>query len=230
MGLLKKIITAIRGGAREVGETIVDSNSIRIFEQEIHDAQTHLEKAKKDLTQVMAKEMEAQRKISSLNKEIQKNEAYARQALEKNEESLAMEVAQKIADLQNEMTIQSQAQQNFSEHVNRLKKIIKSTTQSLGDMKRQLVMVKTTDSVQKATKAISDNYASSGSKLLSAKESLDRIQNRQKAYQDQVEASKQLDAELSGEDLEDKLKKAGILKGQDEAQKILEKLKGKSKD
>ena len=37
MSILKKIFTAIRAGAREVGEGIVDSNSVRIFEQEIKD-------------------------------------------------------------------------------------------------------------------------------------------------------------------------------------------------
>ena len=38
MSVLKKIMTAVRGGAREVGELIVDANGTRIFEQEIKDA------------------------------------------------------------------------------------------------------------------------------------------------------------------------------------------------
>ena len=39
MSVLNKVFTAIRGGAREVGESIVDANSVRIFEQEIKDAE-----------------------------------------------------------------------------------------------------------------------------------------------------------------------------------------------
>ena len=35
MSILKKLFTAVRGGAREAGEAIVDANGIRIFEQEI---------------------------------------------------------------------------------------------------------------------------------------------------------------------------------------------------
>ena len=38
MSVFKKIMTALRGGAREAGEAIVDANGIRIFEQEIKDA------------------------------------------------------------------------------------------------------------------------------------------------------------------------------------------------
>ena len=44
MSILKKIATAFRGGAREVGELIVDANGTRIFEQELKDAQAWLAK------------------------------------------------------------------------------------------------------------------------------------------------------------------------------------------
>ena len=67
MGLLKKIFTAIRGGATEAGEAFVDANSIRILEQEIKDADNHITKAKQDLTTVIAKEMAASREIKSAN-------------------------------------------------------------------------------------------------------------------------------------------------------------------
>ena len=47
MSILKKLFTAVRGGAREAGQAIVDANGIRIFEQEIADAQNALQRAKK---------------------------------------------------------------------------------------------------------------------------------------------------------------------------------------
>ena len=100
MSVLKKIMTAVRGGAREVGELIVDSNGTRIFEQEIKDAETHLRKAKQDLTDVMAKQMQAGRKVESLKNEITEHEGYVTQALEKSNEDLALEIAEKIAQLE----------------------------------------------------------------------------------------------------------------------------------
>jgi len=83
MALFEKIFTAIRGGAREMGEAIVDKNGVRIFEQEIKDAETALDKAKQDLTEVMAKEMQASRKIENLNADIKKHEEYVASALAK---------------------------------------------------------------------------------------------------------------------------------------------------
>jgi len=217
----------MRGGAREAGENIVDKNSVRIFEQEIKDAQTQIEKAKRDLTQVMAQEMQASRKVESLTKDVTQHEGYAEKALDKGDETLAMEIAQKIAEIDGELSIQKKAQASFSAHVDRLKGLIKKTSKSLADMERQLVMVKTTESVHKATTAITHNYASGSSKLLTAKESLDRIKKRQQDLEDRMAAGEVLADEFDGDNLESKMKEAGIVEGDTKAQDILDKLKAK---
>lgn len=227
MSLLTKIFTAVRGGARELGETIVDQNSVRIFEQEIKDAETALDKAKRDLTEVMAKEMQASRKIESFTADVKKHEDYASKALEKGDEALALEIAQKIAEFQSELDIQKKAQESFSAHVIRLKNLIKQTSKALADMQRQLVMVKTTQNVQKATTAITQNYATGSSKLLTAKESLDRIKVKQQDLEDRLKAGEALQGEFEGQDLEKKLKEAGIVQSDNKAQEILAGLKAK---
>lgn len=227
MSILNKIFTAIRGGAREAGEAVVDANSIRIFEQEIQDAEEQLNKAKRDLTEVKAKEMQAARKVESLQEDVSKHETYAAQALEKGDEALAQQIAEKIAELQDELEIQKQAQSKFAQHVKRLKGMIKKTNKSLQDMKRQHSMVKTTESVQKATSAITDNYASSSSSLLSAKDSLDRIQQRQQDHEDRMAAGEELQDDFEGGNLEQRLKDAGIAEDSNKTNDILERIKAK---
>jgi len=226
MSILKKIVTALRGGAREVGDAIVDHNGVRIFEQEIRDAKDQLSKAKADLTAVMAKEMQANRKVESLQAEITKLEGYATAALDKGDDNLALEVAEKIAEQQGELEVHQKAHVSFASHSDRLKAMIKKTTKAVADMERQLVMVKTTESVQKATTAITNNYASGSSKLLSAKESLDRIKQRQDDLDDRLKAGEQLRGEFEGDDLDAKLKEAGIIDN-GKAQDVLAKLKAK---
>lgn len=228
MSILQKLFTAIRGGAREMGEAVIDKNSVRIFEQESKDAEEQLEKAKRDLTAVMAKEMQASRKVDGLQADIAKHEGYATKALDKNDEALALEIAQKIAELEGDLAIQKKAQESFAAHTDRLKGMIKQTGKALADMQRQLVMVKTTESVQKATAAITNNYASGSSKLLTAKESLDRIKQRQEELDDRLSAGETLAGEFDGDDLDAKLKEAGIVDDENvAANEILEKLKAK---
>ncbi len=228
MNILKKIMTAIRGGTRELGESIVDSQGTRIFEQEIEDAQESLKKAKGDLTQVMAKEMQASRKVESIQAEIDKNEGYVADALAKNKEALALEIATKVAELEQDKAQQVGAQQSYEKHIGKLKSMMEKAERQLKDYERQLTMVKTTENVQKATAAITDNFGTTDSTLMSAKESLDRIRKKQQDFDDRNIAAEQLDAENSGKNLSDKMKEAGIGDTQSAAEAVIARLKAKS--
>ncbi len=230
MSVLKKIITAVRGGAREVGEFVVDANGTRIFEQEIKDAETHLRKAKQDLTDVMAKQMQAGRKVALIKNEISEHEGYAGQALDKNNEELALEIAEKIAQLEIELVEQESVHTSFSDHVARLKDLVKKTERQLKDYERQLSMVKTTESVQKASAAITDNFASSNSKMISAKDSLERIKQRQQNTFDRLAAAEQLESENSDKSLEERMQAAGIGDSNEQsANSVLDRIKAKQK-
>jgi phage shock protein A len=230
MSIFKKIMTAIRGGASEVGEAIIDSNATRIFEQEIRDAENHLTKAKRDLTGVMAQQMAANRDVDRLKREVIEHEGYAVQALEKGDETLALAVAEKISTLESELATQQQALDSFSGNANRLKELVKKSERQVGEYKRQLSMVKTTESVQKATSAITDNFSSSNSKLLNAKDSLERIKAKQQKFDDQMKAAEVLESENSDNSLAAQLKEAGIGGTADSsANSVLERLKAKQK-
>ncbi|ASJ95647.1 MULTISPECIES: PspA/IM30 family protein [Shewanella] len=227
MGILNKILTAFRGGATEVGQSIVDANSTRIFEQEIRDAEKHLTKAKRELTDVMAKEMQASREVDRLKRAIAEHEGYATQALEKENEALALEVAEKIAQLDQELAEQQSANDSFSAHAARLKDLVRKTERQLADYQRQLSMVKTTESVQKATATITDSFASSNSKLLNAKDSLERIKARQQQFDDRLKAAETLADENSDKSLQAKLAEAGIGEQKSNANAVLDRLKAR---
>ena len=222
-------MTAIRGGASEAGEAIIDANATRIFEQEIRDAENHLTKAKRDLTSVMAEQMAAQREVDRLQREITEHEGYAGQALEKGDETLALAVAEKIATLEGELATQQQALASFSGNADRLKELVKKSERQVGEHKRQLSMVKTTESVQKATSAITDNFSSSNSKLLNAKDSLERIKAKQQKFDDKMKAAEVLESENSDTSLAAQLKAAGIGSQDNSANSVLDRIKAKQK-
>ncbi len=227
MSLLKKIFTAVRGGAREAGESIVDANAIRILDQEVKDAETHIAKAKQDLTTVMAKEMQSNREIERLTKQIKEYEGYAIEALNKGDEALAVEIAEKISTIEPDLAMQEETKVSFSAHAKRLKDLVKKTERQLNEHKRQLTMVKTTDSVQKATAAISDNFTNSNSKMMSASESLQRIKQKQKNFDDKLHAAEILDSENSDTSLDTRMKQAGIGGNISSANSVLDRLKAK---
>ncbi|KZN41606.1 PspA/IM30 family protein [Pseudoalteromonas luteoviolacea] len=227
MSILKKLFTAVKGGVTEVGESIVDANAILIFEQEIRDAQEALAVAKRSLTEVMAKEMQTTRSIKALDSEIEKHEGYAGQALEKGEEPLALEIAGKIAEFEQQKSQQQEVLATFTASVTKLKQQVKRAEKTIVENQRQLSMVKTTESVQKATMAVNDNMASGDSAMASAKQSLERIKQRQIDKQDHLDAAQQLADESNDKSLHDKMRAVGI---GDEAAKgadILARIKAK---
>ncbi|MBL1276467.1 MAG: PspA/IM30 family protein [Ectothiorhodospiraceae bacterium] len=227
MGIFNKIVTAIRGGATEAGQAVVDANAIRIFEQEIRDSKNAIEKGKRDLTGVMADKMKEERKVKELSADIEKYESKALQLMEKGDEALAMEVAEKIAEIENELAVHKNAAQAFTGKVATLKELMKKAERTIRDHERELNMVKTTESVQKAQMSINASYGSGIGKLGDAKESLNRIKAKQQEREDRMKASEQLEAESGTGSLDEKLKAAGVGEQSSGGSDVLARLRAK---
>lgn len=210
MSVIGKVMTLLRGSVREIGESVVDANATRIYEQEILDAKQSIVKAKDDLTGVMAKEMQSARALQRLHDEIARYEGMAVEALDKSQESLAQEVAGKVAALEQELQTQSQAHASYAVQVTQLKDLIKSAEIRIREHEREIQVAKTTESVYRATRSISENIGQGGNKLVSARESLDRIKARHEDLADRMTATEQLNNEFGHAALDKKLHAAGI--------------------
>lgn len=227
MSVIKKVVTLLRGSAREIAENVVDANATRIYEQEIIDAKQSILEARSSLADVMAREMQAGRSVSSLEGEIAHYEGLALEALNKSQDGLAEEVAGKVAALEQDLEEQRKAQQAFSAQVGKLKELIKAAEIKIREHERQIAIAKTTESVYKATQSISDNIGNSGSRLASARESLERIKQRHEHLADRLQAVDQLDRELGDKALATKLAEAGIGQDADRQRKVMERIRAR---
>lgn len=210
MTVIKKLVTLLRGSARELGQSVVDGNATRIYEQEIIDAKASITEAKTELTGVMAKQMQTAREIERLKAETLRHEDLAVQALDKANETLALEVAERVATLESELNEQTQAHANYALQVTRLKDLIRTAEARVREHEREIGIAKTTESVYRATQSISESIGATGSQLNSARESLERIKKRHEDLADRMAAAEQLDQEFGHRALERKLADAGI--------------------
>lgn len=227
MNLLNKLLTALRGAATETGEALVDSQGIRILEQEIRDAKEHLNRARESLTEVIAEQMAVQRKVNGLQTAIAEHEQYANQALAKNNDALALEIAEKIAAFSNELDAQAVVLESLDGNIATLKQSIAATERNIQGMDRELTLVKTTESVHKANEAVAARFSGSRSSLRSATESLERIKAKQQKKVDQMQAALAIQQEENGDRLQEKLQDAGIITKKATASAILDRLKAK---
>jgi len=228
MNIWAKMMTALRGGVNEAGEAVIDSQALRILDQEVREASRALQDSKNSLAEIMARQKVAEEKCNELNKQIKEHEGYAIKALEKGNDALAHDVAQKIADLENQSAQEQEAAEGFRASAEKMRTAIKQTERNLKRLKQQVDTVKATENVQRAQAAVAERHSGSHSKMRTAMDSLDRIKEKQALKSAQMAAASELAEETSDVSLQEKLEKAGIASNGNSAEDILQRLRNKS--
>lgn len=226
MSVWRKLVTAVKGGATEAAQSVVDSQAIRILEQEIREAKEELRKSDHARTQILAKCKLAQQKVDSINASIAQYEEHARKAID-TDRQLALDCAQKVSDLKAELETEQTYLDQFKKSEVQLAGNISQAKANLRRLEQQVDMVKATESVQKAQVAVSSRHMGANSKMKTATESLQRIQERQNMRNAELEAAEELATSESSDDLEKRLAEAGIKGGQTSADDELSRILGK---
>lgn len=227
MSIWARVATAVRGGVSEAGEAIVDHQALRILDQEIRDADNELGKSKDALTDIIAKRKLADKKVAGLKSSLEEYENYAMQALDKNDDALAGEIAGKIAGLETELMGEQGLAKSFADSETQLRKAVAQTEANLKRLKQQVDTVRATEMVQKAQAAVAARHSGAGSSMRSAVDSLDRLKAKQAERSAKFEAASEIAQSTEEISLEDKLKAAGIVGGGASGGDVLARLKAK---
>ena len=144
MNVWSKLLTALRGGATEAGEALVDSQALRILDQEIRDAEQALRTSRESLAQIMARQKLASEQVQKTAARVSEYETHALKALEVGNEALALEVAQRIAELEAELRAEREQAEGFAVSVSQLRKAVNQTEGNIKHLKQQVDTVKAT--------------------------------------------------------------------------------------
>lgn len=210
MGVLRDMMTALRGGANEVGEAIVDANAVRILEQEIRDAETAIGSAKQSLTRMKSSEIKLKREVATIDADVADYEKKAMAALNAGEEALAAEVAERIAELETERGEKASEQAALDTEVHKIHAMIKARERTIQKNKRELDKVRTVQELQRATESVSKNFAATGSSSHRVSQALERVKAKQQNWQDRMQAGEWLEGQEAGSDIDAKLRAKGI--------------------
>ncbi len=222
-----KVLTAIKGIVSETGETIADNQAIRIMDQELREASNEINKAKTELTNIMAKRKGIGRNVSELGKKIAEHEKYAGEALEKGDEDLARDICERIGGFEEQLVSEKSLLQSFTNSEQALKSNLKKAEGRLKHLKQQQDVLKATEAVQSAQSAVASRFSGSSSKMGSAMDSLERIKKRQQERSDRFTSAEELVSETSGDDLDRRMKEAGVGGNASKTDDIMARLKAK---
>ena len=224
MSMWSKLFALIRGGAYDAGATVVDANALRILDQEIRDADSALGKARDNLSALVARRRILEKEVAGFRDQVTKYEGSARAALSKGDETLAREVAQRIADLEQEANLKAPQLEEMKVAEEKMHQVIAATQQKVENLRREIDVVKVNESVQRAQASVAASGTGANAALGSAADSLKRIKERQAIAEEKFKAAGELEDKRTGADLDAKLRNAGILPGQSSADDILARL------
>lgn len=226
-GIWSKLLTSVRAGAHELGEAWVDSQALRILDQEIRDCDIELRQSRESLAHLLARHTLAERAWNEGADKIAEYEGYAIKALESGEDALAREVADKIAALEAARADDQTHLRQLAASVAELRKAVAMAEGNIRRLKQQLDTVKATESMQRAQAAVAQRYAGPQNRLQTAVDSLARIKQKQAERGARMEAAAELARHDSGDALERKLREAGIMPDDAGAEAVLARLRQK---
>ena len=224
MSIWNKLFTLGRAGAHEATSAVVDANAIRILDQEIRDADTAQGKARDDMATLVARRRILEKEVAGFRDQVTKYESSARAAVQKGDMDLARQVAQRIADLEQDINLKEPQIGDMRAAEDQLHTAITATDRRIETLRREVEVVKVNESVQKAQAAVSARGAGAGASLGSAADSLARIKERQMIRGEKIKAAGELEDRRTGADLDEKLRLAGIMPGQSSADDVLARL------
>ena len=231
--VLNKLWTALRGAANEAGEAAVDANATRILDQEIRDADAELREARIALAGMMAKQTVERNHLAEKQAKLDEYAGYLRQTLAKQNaaagavqsgkehEDLAQEIATKYAEQEALIKASDSVIAEYGKNIDVLKQKITAGETAIRTLKQRADTVKAKQHVIRASAAVAAASSSTDSRARSALDSLERIEKRQEEALAQMDAANALSAESTGEALEERLRKAGVIPGASAASDVL---------
>jgi phage shock protein A len=207
--MLKLLNTLVRGTVAEFEETVFDANAIRLLEQQIREAATSLEHARRELACAMAHQSSENRAVTALTARIVELETSGVAALHDGAEALASEVATVIAATEDERRERREAVHRFDADIVRLRQLADEDRRRLTDLRRGLELARAQEALYRAGASGRRAIASGTGAIREAESTLARIRERQAGSRDVDAALDALEREAASKGLDERLAKAG---------------------
>ncbi|MEP3562538.1 MAG: PspA/IM30 family protein [Marinobacter sp.] len=227
MSIWRKLNTLFRASAHEPVAKLVEANDLRIFEQELRDAEQAIARSKRELAYLMAEKTRLERDNNGLQAAITKREQQATQALEQDDEALALELANLIAEDETVLQCQQQQHAKLQQQESQLRRQLRDSGRALKHFHSEMRLAKANRHAEQVTRQLRGHASGLHSHMEELNVSADRIRARQTEAEDVEAALTELDAEQNNGDLDARLKAAGIDNGGSNGEKVLARLKAR---
>lgn len=161
MGFFSKIKQRLgRGRDKESASELLDVDPSPLLKREVALIEEYVNEARGELALMEQKQAEQHAAIESMQNELGDYELYAGQALEKGEEDLALEISEKINQLDDMISSHQGELGQLGRDIEQLRLELQKKETQFTEFKRQLSIKRSVQSVQKGVTAVSDRQDS----------------------------------------------------------------------
>ena len=193
------------GRAEKALET---ENAAIIIEQKIREAEAGHASAKRGLAALIARTRSEQKALDYIKKRVSDLETRTKAALEAGKSDLAMDAAKLLADLENEKAMRERSLEGSREKAERIRLNIEKTHRRLIDLRQGLLTAQSIETERSAVRQMKGDMSAS-----SAIHEGEAVLKRLLGSEDPIEiidAYDEIEADLSGENIMDRLSEAGF--------------------
>lgn len=208
--MIRLITTLVRGAVSDAEQAVFDQNATLVLAQQLRDAASALELAKKELACAMAHRASESRAAASLEDRIKALEQAAVEALTGGRSDLAEETATVIAAIEDERKDRQTAVERCDADIARLQGLTEEGARRLRELGRGLEMARAQEALNRAGANGRRALATGTGALRDAEATLARIRENQTQLADASAALDELDRKTRGAALDDRLAAAGF--------------------
>ncbi len=208
----------------EAGQAFSEGELLEALDQEVRLAAERVNADRHSLKDLVARQEQAGEGVRQLKAGAAEYEEFAYRALDKGDESLAREVASKIAQLEQQCLLEERVEASLDEEVGHLRAELQSAERRVQQLKQQADTVRASERIRHARLVIAERHGHAEPKLYCAMDAARRMRESQHA---QKSASKEeiLSNGPANDSLRERLVEAGLILEADGAQSVLERIK-----
>src|SRR5882724_2438603 len=193
--MFKTLLTLFRGSVAAAGEDLEGRNALLILDQQMRDAASAVDRAKRTLALAIAQDQQEGRRLEATNARIADLEIRATAALDGGREDLAREAAESIASLEADRDAAMTARTLFASEITRLKRQVANAEVRITELDRGRRLARASEAVRSLRRSGIEAARPYESTLPEAEATLKRLRERQMETQAADEALIEIDAE-----------------------------------
>ncbi|MEO8685548.1 MAG: PspA/IM30 family protein [Devosia sp.] len=206
--MLDLISTLFRGANAKATETVTDHFAIDLINQKIREAESGVEGAKHALAALILRQRTEQKTFDTLGVRKAILENRVREALAAGNETLAMEGANAIAEMENEASVRAETLARLSDRVARLRQSVEKAHRRVADLRQNAMAARAIDLERRSQRRLNRSL-DGGSAIHEAEKLIQRVTDQDDPLE-QSGVLDEIDNSLSHRSAEDNLAAAGF--------------------